>query len=87
VATQRMTTPGGTLDQLGRAADTLSASGQSLNSGLLPRLNRATDDAAHTIRRTGQVAERLQNNPQSLIVGDGATTPGPGEPGFTPPLK
>ncbi|MFO1265061.1 MAG: MlaD family protein [Rhodoferax sp.] len=87
LATNRMTAPGGTLDQLGRAADTLNASGQSLNTGLLPRLNRATDDAAHALRRTGQVAERLQSNPQSLILGDGVTAPGPGEPGFTPPSK
>lgn len=87
LATQRMTAPGGTLDQLGRVADTLNASGQSLNTSLLPRLNRTTDDAAHALRRTGQVAERLQSNPQSLILGDGATAPGPGEPGFTPPTK
>ena len=87
LATNRMTAPGGTLDQLGRAADTLSASGQNLNTGLLPRLNRATDDAAHTVRRAGQVAERIQSNPQSLILGDGVTAPGPGEPGFTPPSK
>lgn len=81
----RMTEPGGTLEQLGRAADTLSASGQGLNVHLLPRLNRATDDTARTVRRAGQVAERLQNNPQSLILGEGTAPPGPGETGFTPP--
>lgn len=83
----RLGEPGGSLDQIGRAADTLNTTAQSLNASLLPRLNRATDDTARTVRRAGRVADQLQDNPQSLILGKGLSPPGPGEPGFAAPAS
>lgn len=85
VVTNRMNAPGGTLDQLGQAAQTLSDSGQTLNANLLPRLNRAAIDTGRTLRGATRVADQLQDQPQSLILGKGATPPGPGEAGFTAP--
>lgn len=85
LATNRMTAPGGTLDQLGGATDALGASTQALQTGLLPRLNRTADATARTLRGTARVAEQLQEHPQSLILGKGATPPGPGEAGFAVP--
>ena len=83
VVTERMNEPGGTLDQLTQGTDTLAATGQTLNAATLPRLNRALDDTARTVRRVGQASETLRDNPQSLIFGTGTQPPGPGEPGFS----
>ena len=83
VVTERMNEAGGTLDQLSQGADTLAATGQTLNAATLPRLNKALDDSARTVRRVGQATDVLRDNPQSLIFGSGTQPPGPGEPGFT----
>jgi phospholipid/cholesterol/gamma-HCH transport system substrate-binding protein len=81
--TERMSAPGGTLDQLTQGTDTLAATGQSLNAATLPLLNKALDDTARTVRRVGEATDLLRDNPQSLIFGSGTQPPGPGEPGFT----
>ena len=81
--TERMNEKGGTLDQLSKGADTLGAAGQTLNTGTLPRLNRAVDDAARMTRQIGRTADAVKDNPQSLIFGNGPPVPGPGEPGFS----
>jgi phospholipid/cholesterol/gamma-HCH transport system substrate-binding protein len=81
--TERMSAPGGTLDQLTQGTDTLATTGQSLNATTLPRLNKALDDTARTVRRVGEATDLLRDNPQSLIFGNGTQSPGPGEPGFT----
>ena len=80
--TERMNAKGGTLDQLASGAGTLAATGQTLNAATLPRLNRATDDAARSVRQVGRAFDGLNDNPQSLLFGNGAVPPGPGEPGF-----
>ncbi len=81
--TERMSAPGGTLDQLTQSAGTLAAIGQSLNSATLPRLNRAVVEATHSANRVSRAADSLTDNPQSLIFGNGPPVPGPGEPGFS----
>ncbi len=77
--------PGGALDKLTESAQSLAAVGQSLNSGTLPRLNRVTDEAARTARQLNRTATAVTDNPQSLIYGNGAALPGPGEAGFVAP--
>lgn len=81
--TERMNAQGGTLDKLAAGADTLAAIGQTLNAATLPRLNRATDDAARSVRQAGRAFDTVNNNPQSLLFGNGPLPPGPGEPGFS----
>ncbi len=81
----RMNEPGGTLDKIAQGTDALLATGQNLNSTLVPRLNRTVDDASRTVRHIGRAVETVNDNPQSLLLGTGAAVPGPGEPGFTPP--
>ncbi len=80
--TEHMSAPGGTLDQLTQGTDTLAATGQTLNATTLPRLNKALNDTARTVRSVGQATDMLRDNPQSLIFGSGTQPPGPGEPGF-----
>ena len=77
--------PGGVIEKLNEGVQSLNGVAQNLSGSTLPRLNRATDDAARMARQVGRTAEAVSDNPQSLIYGNGPTAPGPGEPGFTPP--
>ncbi|HPH12269.1 MAG TPA: MlaD family protein [Burkholderiaceae bacterium] len=83
--TERMSAPGGTLDQVTQGIESLTATGQTLNAGTLPRLNRTVDEAARAVRQVGKTVSAVNDNPQSLIYGNGPVLPGPGEPGFTTP--
>lgn len=83
--TERMSAPGGTLDQLTQSTATLASTGQNLNAITLPRLNRTLSDAGVSARQLGNAADKLSTNPQSLLFGNQAPTPGPGEPGFSTP--
>lgn len=82
---ERMTAPGGTLDQIAQGTDALLATGQSLNATLVPRINRTVDDTARTVRHIGRAVETVNDNPQALLLGNGTVPPGPGEPGFVEP--
>jgi phospholipid/cholesterol/gamma-HCH transport system substrate-binding protein len=85
--TTRMNEPGGTLDKIAQGTEALVTTGQALNATLVPRLNRTADDAARTARQVGRVADTLGDSPQSLLLGKGASQPGPGEPGFVAPAR
>ena len=87
IMSNRMTEPGGTLDDIAQGSVALQATGQTLNTTLVPRLNRAADDTARTVRQLGRTVGAVGDNPQSLLLGSGATAPGPGEPGFAPPNR
>jgi phospholipid/cholesterol/gamma-HCH transport system substrate-binding protein len=82
---KRASDPGGTLDQIAQGGDVLLATGQTLNTTLMPRLNRTADDAARTLRSVGRAVEAVGDNPQSLLLGNGPARPGPGEPEFVAP--
>ena len=81
--TERMNEKGGTLDQLTQGVNTLAATGQTLNSSTLPKLHRVMDKTARTARSVTQVLDAVNDNPQSLIIGNGPQLPGPGEAGFS----
>jgi phospholipid/cholesterol/gamma-HCH transport system substrate-binding protein len=83
--TERMSAPGGTLDQLTQSTAILAATGQVLNASTLPRLNRTVSEAGVSARQLGRAADSLADNPQSLIFGNPPPAPGPGEPGFSNP--
>ena len=82
---ERLNTQGGVIDRMADGAGALTAAGQAFNAGTLPRLNRTSEDAARTARQVSRTVNAVSDNPQSLIFGNGAITPGPGEAGFTPP--
>jgi len=75
------------LDRIAQSTEALTATGQSLNATLVPRLNRTADEATRTVRQMGRVADAVNETPQSLILGRGAAQPGPGEPGFSAPAR
>jgi phospholipid/cholesterol/gamma-HCH transport system substrate-binding protein len=84
--TTRVNEPGGTLDKIARSTEALATTSTALSATLLPRLSRTSDEAVRTVRQFGRVAEGLAEQPQSLLLGRGAAAPGPGEPGFVPPV-
>lgn len=83
----QLSAPGGTLERLGDGVGTLNAVGQTVNTGTLPRLHRAADEANRTARQVGRLADAVKEQPQSLLFGATPAAPGPGEPGFAPPAS
>ena len=84
-ATERLYAPGGTLAQVEQSTQALATAANKMNDETLPRVNRASDATTRTARRFGGLADNLGENPQSLLYGNGASRPGPGEPGFVSP--
>ncbi len=82
---ERINAPGGMVDKVSDGAAAMTAAGQSVSAGTLPRLNRTTEDAARTARQVSRAVGAVNDNPQSLIFGNGSFRPGPGEPGFQTP--
>ena len=81
-ALDRMTEGAAALTQ---GAIALTEAGQAFNAGTLPRLNRTSDETTRAARQVNRAVSAVGDNPQSLIFGNGAITPGPGEPGFAIP--
>ena len=77
---------GATLEKMGQSADALTSATQNLTGTALPRLNRATEEASRAAKAVGRLSTTLNETPQALLYGTGAT-PGPGEPGFAIPVK
>ena len=84
-AAQRLSEPGGTIDQAARTGQAITSSLERLNTVTLPRVERAADDTGHAARQLGRMAAGFKDNPQALIYGTGSATPGPGEVGFVAP--
>jgi phospholipid/cholesterol/gamma-HCH transport system substrate-binding protein len=82
---RRLNETGGVVDRLGEGSAALAQGAGTLNDSTLPRLHRATDDAARAARQVNRAVGSLNENPQALLYGRGATGPGPGEPGFVAP--
>jgi phospholipid/cholesterol/gamma-HCH transport system substrate-binding protein len=83
IMTERMSAPGGTLDQLSTGVDVLASTGHTLQTATLPRVHRAVDDMTRAARQLGRAADTVSDNPQALILGNAQPPPGPGEPGFS----
>jgi len=81
----RLNQPDGALAKVGDGAKSLSVAIENFNGATLPRINRVADDASRTVRRLGRTADNINDNPQSLLYGNGGVAPGPGEPGFSAP--
>ena len=82
---ERLNTPGGTLDQLERATETLASAGQTLRVNTLPSINQTVLETTRTISQLGELSQTLNDNPQALLLGKPMLHPGPGEPGFAAP--
>lgn len=81
----RLNAKDGPIDRLGEGTRALSQAVDSFNTATLPRVNRVADDTARAVRRLGRAADGINDNPQSLLFGNGGAAAGPGEPGFSAP--
>lgn len=63
------------------------SAGEELTSSTLPRANLLLQELAANSRQLSRVLENLEHNPQMLLFGRGAATPGPGEAGFVAPAR
>ncbi|MDH6592342.1 phospholipid/cholesterol/gamma-HCH transport system substrate-binding protein [Variovorax sp. TBS-050B] len=81
----RLNAEDGPIQRLSDGTKSLAQAVDSFNAATLPRVNRVADDTSRAVRRLGRAADGINDNPQSLLFGNGGTAAGPGEPGFTPP--
>ncbi|WP_295977547.1 MlaD family protein [uncultured Variovorax sp.] len=81
----RLNAPDGPVERLSDGTKALAQAVDSFNAATLPRVNRVADDTSHAVRRLGRAADSINDNPQSLLFGNGGTAAGPGEPGFQAP--
>jgi phospholipid/cholesterol/gamma-HCH transport system substrate-binding protein len=84
--TQRLSAEGGAIDQLTHGTQVLAAAADNFSRSTLPSINRAADETGRAVRQMGLAAASVSDNPQLFIYGSGRLPPGPGEPGFAPPL-
>lgn len=84
-AVDRLTAPGGPVEQIGRGAEALASSAQTLQAETLPQLHRSGAEAERAARAFARAATALTDNPQALVWGTAPPPPGPGEPGYPPP--
>lgn len=76
---QNMQAEDGSLAKLTRTVDQL---GTTLNNETLPNIHSLTQEAKSSLRSVNRVTENLSERPQSILFGNKAIVPGPGEPGF-----
>ncbi len=80
---QRLNEKGGPLDKLSEGGTALAAGVETFSAATLPRLDNVADETARTMRQLRRTVSAVDDNPQSLIFGNGPPVPGPGEPGFS----
>lgn len=81
----RLNEKDGPLDKLAEGTGALGHAVDVIGTTTLPRINRVTDDASRAMRQLSRTVTHINDNPQSLLFGNGEARPGPGEPGFVPP--
>ncbi|WMW81192.1 MlaD family protein [Undibacterium cyanobacteriorum] len=69
----------GSLERLTRSVEQLST---TMNTETLPTIQSLGTEARSSLRNINRLSEKLNDQPQSILFGNKATPPGPGEPGF-----
>ena len=83
VTARRLNEKGGPLDKLSEGGTALAAGVQTFSAATLPKLGEVADETARAMRQLRRTVNAVDDNPQSLIFGNGTPVPGPGEPGFS----
>ena len=83
-AARRLNEKGGAIDKLAEGGASLSAGVQTFSAATLPKVGEVADETARTMRQLRRTVNAVDDNPQSLIFGNGPVVPGPGEAGFAP---
>jgi len=82
---RRLNEKDGALDRLASGTGALAHAADTFGAATLPRINRVSEDASRAARQLSRTVNGINDNPQSLIFGDGPVVPGPGEQGFAAP--
>ena len=80
---ERLNAKGGALDKLTQGGTALAAGIETFSATTLPKLSEVADETARTMRQLRRTVSAVDDNPQSLIFGNGPRQPGPGEAGFS----
>ena len=80
---RRLNEKGGPLDQLTQGGTALAAGVETFSAATLPKLGEVADETARAMRQLRRTVSAVDDNPQSLIFGNGPPVPGPGEAGFS----
>ena len=80
---RRLNEKGGPLDKLSAGSAALAAGVETFSAATLPKLGEVADETARAMRQLRRTVSAVDDNPQSLIFGNGPPRPGPGEAGFT----
>ncbi len=80
---RRLNEKGGPLDKLSEGSAALAAGVETFSAATLPKLDEVADQTARAMRQLRRTVSAVDDNPQSLIFGNGPLVPGPGEPGFS----
>ena len=83
VTAKRLNEKGGPLDKLSEGGTALASGVETFSAATLPKLGVVADETARTMRQLRRTVNAVDDNPQSLIFGNGPPQPGPGEPGFS----
>ena len=83
ITAKRLNEKGGPLDKLSEGGTALAAGVETFSAATLPKLGAVADETARTMRQLRRTVNAVDDNPQSLIFGNGTPQPGPGEPGFS----
>jgi len=83
ITAKRLNEKGGPLDKLSEGGAALAAGVETFSAATLPKLGVVADETARTMRQLRRTVNAVDDNPQSLIFGNGPPQPGPGEPGFS----
>jgi phospholipid/cholesterol/gamma-HCH transport system substrate-binding protein len=83
-AARRLNEKGGAIDKITEGGAALSAGVQTFSAATLPKVGEVADETARTMRQLRRTVNAVDDNPQSLIFGNGPVVPGPGEEGFSP---
>ena len=82
---QRLNAKGGPIDKVAEGGAALASTVETFSAATLPRLGEVAEETARAMRQLRRTVNAVDDNPQSLIFGNGPPTPGPGEKGFTAP--
>ena len=87
ITAKRLNEKGGPLDRLTEGGTALASGVETFSAATLPKLGEVADETARTMRQLRRTVNAVDDNPQSLIYGNGPPLPGPGEPGFSTGAK
>lgn len=80
---RRFNEKGGPLDAISEGGAALAGTVETFSNTTLPQLGKVANESTRTLRQLRRTANAVDDNPQSLIFGNGTPPPGPGEPGFS----